>query len=389
MSRVRDEATQVACRLLTLAGAALGLWLLSWLFSAPAHAEGSPITDLVDRATAAVAPPTPSAGGLGDALRGTVPPAGKGTGATRAVPPHGHQAVNDRKSQPQNTVPSVSNGGPVDGMSSAGGGVAAAAESLTGQRVPVHRDVAEAAPPQLISLVTDVVPGAETQVLGATRKPPLTEALPPSVRQILSRTGDGLAATIAEVGKPLTPVLRLVTPLLEPGGLISGLLDVLHPVTAPVGGLLHVLDPVIAPVRDLTSPGLHGTGDPLAEPPPDDEPCVLLGGEYVNATSDPVAGYPAPNVPRAPRAALPAPVSSTFEGHTTAVISHHVPDAPSAPRLPVVPTPADNAGNGGGAGIPFGCLGGSRRPAPRAGVAGVDGDFPLRWQPAEPGTGPG
>ncbi|WP_410570986.1 hypothetical protein [Amycolatopsis sp. cmx-4-61] len=404
MTRARKVggASVTARRLLVLAGAVAGLWLVSWLTSAHAGAATRAGDPVVVAAPADGVGPVPvshratAEDGLalaaGQVVRAAVAPVSK-SAAAAARPVTGSVAPVAR------TV-----------VSPVGKGVGAVVEPLAGSAEPVAR-TAEA-------VVSPVRKGAGA-VMG-----PLAGSVAPVARTVVSPVAKGAGAVVEPLAGSVEPVARTAETVVSPvrkgvtavaraaEALLSPVRQTAAAVLAPVGDVLGSLEPIaravspvatpLAPVLRPTEPvpavaeGVEGAERSLAVPAGGEPPAAAFGAPLLWTEirpSPPQQVTPAPET-AAPVADGPACVTNRPDArapggkHPRAPRGGHRPEETPAPRRPGVPVPCDVA-SGVGSTLPPAFL--TAGPAPHRFRASpwAHGEFVPLWRPCEPGTGPG
>lgn len=362
------EVSVAARRLLVLAAAVAGFWLVSWLVSGNASAAEGRSAEL------------PVLG----------PPSGAGAVVSAGVSPARPSAVD---------AP----------------GAVASARSVARAAEPIARVVEAVASPVAKSAAAVAEPVSQaaapaTRAVGALGETaaagvaPVTRAAGALVAP-LGRAANAVVAPVADAvtsAAPVTravvaPVVRSIEPILSPAKAL------LSPVTKTVTGLV---DPVVSDAG-LTSVVQPVTGDtpPVVNP-------VADRGRQPRATHAPVAGAvvrpitppaevtatgPLPNQVRQPVAVIgktaghtcvppSSPRRHKLSAHHTGTAGHR---SGGTPSHPVAPVSSPDAATGAGAGIPPAFLSAGHGPHRFRASPWAHGDFVPLWRPCEPGTGPG
>ncbi len=451
MTRAREVggASVAARRLLVLAGAVAGFWLVSWLTSGNADAAPAGVPGAVDPIGAVVgvlAPPDhasqakvgaasrggqrvatqlprpvaeavePVTGGAvarpvrPDSRAGTAAvPAGTASGA--AVGPvaraAGVAAAPVARVVGTNALPGVLN---------APAGVAPVAR-LGGSAAPVARAAGSVASPlretttAVLAPVTGVVCAAEpaTRAVGAVIVPvsatagavvgPVVRSAVPVVEPVSSAAKALLSPLAKTAGALVEPVVAVVAAPVT--GLVDALGSVVEPVTRPV---LGTASPVLT---DFLTPVADGAGAPVAEfaaaPVADFAVQAVLPLARV-VTSPPANQQLVPTAAGRPAAAdaQGRPISPTCVRTTATAAAgprrgaaHH-PEARlgghrrgQAPAHPGGPVSSPDVASGGGSSFPHAFLAAGHAPHHFRASPWTHGDFVPLWRPSEPGTGPG
>ncbi|MEV7045618.1 hypothetical protein [Amycolatopsis sp. NPDC051061] len=390
MTRARDEggAHIAARRLLVLAGALAGFWLVSWWLSG--HAQAAP------------RPPAP----VGEVVTGVL----EGQPSGGAI-----QAPNGDRSGVAGVVAPVA--GAVSQSVRAVAPVSQVVRSAAPVVEPVSQVVRAAAPvvEPVSQAVRSAVPVVEpvSRIVGTAV--PITE---PAVRAIapVAEPASQVVRAAAPVVEPLTQVVRTAAPVLDPvlaatravvlpvvdsvGGLVEPVADVLSPVTQPVGDVLTpvvepVVQPIVAPVAEAVDPP---AADPAGEPPvrpvrPGRQ--AEIAPPHQESTPGAVHGtvrtpaqartYDRPGPSVEPVAAKPR------SGHHHTTVSQPVRNPRHSPNRtpePRSPAPVD-ATCGTAPTIPAAFLTPGHGPRPTRSSVPPHEDFHPLWRACEPGTGPG
>lgn len=351
----KGGATTAARRLLVLAGAVAGFWLVSWWVSAHAQAathEVNPIGEVV-------------AGVLG----------GQPPGGAAEAPSDGARS---------GVVARVAGG--VQPVSRVVRSSARAVEPVSGV-VHAAAPVVRAAVPIVEPVVGSVAPVVEP-VSQAVR------AVEP-VSRVVHTALEPVVRTVAPVLEPVTQVIRSAAPVLDPvrtvvrpvgdsvGGLVEPVADLASPVTRPVG---EIVDPVVQPIVAPAAEGSNPAGELPVLParqakvvPPHQETSPNARQAAAQPTGQ-NRTYDRPSPATEPFAATPRPAR-----HPTASQPVRTPGKAPAPRSPAPP----DAACGATSTIPPAFL--TPDPGPRVTRAVVRsyGDFVPLWRACEPSTGPG
>jgi hypothetical protein len=379
VARARDkgDATTAARRVLFLAGAVAGLWLVSWWLSGHAQAatrEVNPIGEVV-------------AGVLGGP-----PPGGAG------------QAPKDESRSAAGVVAPVAGG--VEPVSQVARGAAPVVE-------PVSRTARSAAP--VVEPVSQVVRAAAPVVEPVARSlEPVVEpvsqvvrAAAPVVEPVVRAVAPVAGSVVRSVEPVLEPVSQVVDPVLDPvldtvapvtdsvGSTVEPITDVLAPVTEPIGDTLApVVEPIVAPGSESAGPS---TPDPSTEQ-------LLRQARQAKAVPTHQATVPATHHDTAPPLTAPdrtydrpGPATSLTaatprQAHRTHPAREATPSQPvrhpgnaPAPRSPA----PDDAACGAAPTIPPAFLTSGHGPRATHAFTPSHGDFLPLWRACEPGTGPG
>jgi hypothetical protein len=386
VTRARDEggAHIAARRLLVLAGALAGFWLVSWWLSG--HAQAAP------------RPPAP-VGEMVAGVLGGQPPNGDRPGAAGVVAPVAG-AVSETVRSAAPVVEPISQG----------------VRAVTPVVQPVSQVVRSAAPvvEPITRIVDTAVPIAEPVVRAIA---PVAEPVSQVVRTAapVVEPVSRVVRSVAPVLTPVTQVVRTAAPVLDPvldatrtvvlpvvdsvGGLVEPVADVLSPVTQPVGDVLTpvvdpVVQPIVAPVAEAVDPpAVDPAGESPVRPvrparpaeiaPPHQEttPGVVHGAARTPAQA---RTYDRPGPSVEPVAAKPR------SGHHTTVSQpvrnpRHSPNRIPEPRSPA---PVD-AACGTAPTIPAAFLTSGHGPRATRSSVPPHEDFRPLWRACEPGTGPG
>ncbi|WIV54622.1 hypothetical protein [Amycolatopsis nalaikhensis] len=379
MTRARDvDGVLVAARrLLVVAGAVAGFWLVSWLVSGQAEAAGEP--DPVGGVVSRVAP-GPVDDLVSRVVRGEPVPDPVGDIASRVV----HRESVARKSPavrlPDRAVKPVSRvvEAAVSPVARTAGAVVAPFERAV---VPPVAGVASAVAEPVVRATAPLSKTARAVAA------PVTGAIAGIARPVVASVAGVLEPVVDGVVRPVVaPVTGALTPVLEP--VVDG---VLRPILTPVtGALAPVAEPIVTPVAN-----------PVADPAIDSPTLVF---SPVNDRPQGEAIYPQPQLPLTAVAAEPR-ATATAEGSQDQAAVETVPDCgaspahhPTAPRqentpAPTAPTrhtpaPAD-AAFGTAFSSPVAVLNPDPGPRATAGFTLSHGEFVPLWRACEPGTGPG
>ncbi|MDQ7802904.1 hypothetical protein Q5425_04130 [Amycolatopsis sp. A133] len=414
MTRARNVggASVAARRLLVLAAAVAGFWLVSWLTSGDADAATSPVLpDPVGVAVGALSPPAE----VGHAaVARDVADAGRSFSGKAEVVAGGQRAAK-ASSRP-------------DAASDAADVVAAPVSRTVRAAAPITKPVSHAAEAAVVRSIAPVARAAEAAVSpvaagAATVVEPVSQVVRSAVplvrpvsgaaQRVLSPvTKTAAAAVVRPVAQllhgaePLVsavarPVARLVDPLtgaVKPvtASLLGPVLGVTSPVLTDL--LTPVVDsvgrPVVAPVADAVGP-VGSLGRPVPLPARASSGIPSLSRQFV-PTPEPAAVTPVE--PAGPVAASgPACGGTAATGshrrslaahHAGAQLGRHVPPHPPAPAPPGAPVSSDVT-SGTGSTIPFAFLTAGHAPHDFRASPWTHGEFVPLWRPCEPGTGPG
>ncbi|MEV6647696.1 hypothetical protein [Amycolatopsis sp. NPDC051371] len=421
MARARDKggATTAARRLLLVAGAVAGFWLVSWLVSGHAQAETREVNPLGEVVAGVVGGPPPGGmtraleDGAGAGVAGLVTPVPgvePVSQAVRAVVPVSQvaRAAGPAVEQDSRTVRSTAPA--VEPVSHAARSTSRAVEPLVGSVAsivePVSQVVRTAAP--VVEPVSQVVRAAAPVVEPVSQ---VVRAAVPVVEPVSQ-----LARAAAPVLEPVSQVVRAAAPILEP---VKQVVRILAPVLDPVlsGAVLPVAGAVVNPVADVLAPVTKPVGDTLT---PVVQPIVAPAGEGVETpAADPTGKRPARHAKVAspqeettpvthqlasqltapdlaytcpatePAAAEPRPAHSRPSGHSTHHATKpqpaHSPGKTPAPRSPA----PEDAACGAAPTIPPAFLTAGHGPRATRAFTPSHGDFVPLWRACEPGTSPG
>jgi hypothetical protein len=423
VTRASNEAgaTIAARRLLVLAGAVAGFWLVSWLVSGHAQAAArdvNPIGEVVagvlgGQSSGGALSPGPESGtrsGGGGVPAGVVEPVSR---AVRAAVPDSPVV---RAAAPASDAGAGSVASAVEPVSH---GVRAAAPVVE----PISRVVRSAAP--VVEPISQAVRAAAPAIEPVSRvvraAAPAIEPVPRVVRAaesvvepVVRSVGPALEP-ISQVVRAVEPVSRLVHTVVEP--VVRSVAPVLNPVTqvlrtaAPVldpvlGAVRTVAVPVVEPVADLLTPVTRPVVDPVVQPivaaeaeggapiapgrrtalpaltparqakaaPPHQETTPTA----ITTALDRTYNRPSPGVEP-----VSAPVRATH--HTTVSQPAGAPGNAPSPQSPV---PAD-AACGTAPTIPPAFLTTDLGPRVMRAFTRSQADFVPLWRACEPGTGPG
>jgi hypothetical protein len=377
-----------ARRLLVLAGAVAGLWLVSWLTSGDADAATPGLPDPIGVVAGAL-------NSAHDVVRPAAAPivagvAGPVSRAGRAAAPVAGGVVEPVSRTTRFTAPVA------DSISRA---AQAAVSPVTASAAtvvqPVSRVVRSAVP------VLEPVSGAAKAVLS-----PVTASAATVVQPLAPVTGT--------VVKPVAQLLRSADPLVS--AVTQPLADVLEPVTATlVEPVLDAASPVLTdlltPVAGVVAPVVGGAGRPIVAPggdvgvPPHR---VAAGVPPLSRKFVPVAAAEQAKAAVAARAARLTASGPECAGTTTVAaghgghrghrggvaVAHHARSRlgghgpAKAPAHPGAPVSSDVA-SGAGSTIPPAFLTPGHTPHGFQASPRAHGDFVPLWRPCEPGTGPG
>ncbi|MGW4521801.1 hypothetical protein [Amycolatopsis sp. NPDC004378] len=395
MTGARDVAGTVAAarRLLAVAGAIAGFWLLSWLVSG--HAQADPLGAVVPPAGSGVVAPA-----AGAALEGS----SQARSAVRA----GSAPVAEPVSQPRSAA-RVGSAAPVSRPSATEPIVASVrpAVPVAGAAKPVVRPVATSARSVAAPVVALAKPVVDAVVLPAV---PVAGAATPVVRPVAESARSAAEPVVAlanpvvaRVSRPVADVVKLAEPVARGVASTAPVIEPVVNAVAPVSRLVGSVVPVIKPVLDATAPVIEpvatgvspGTTAPTTRPgivPPLTEPVDAETPLANSLTREadlgraifaaPPKAKPAGRVPAS--RTRPAVTTKTPEHRTSATTAHQPGDTPG----PRGPAPADAAWGSSPTVPPAFLTPGSGPRATRA-FAPSHGDFLPLWRPCKPGTGPG
>ncbi|MGW3997667.1 hypothetical protein ACWEF6_29630 [Amycolatopsis sp. NPDC004772] len=387
------EVSVAARRLLVLAAAVAGFWLVSWLVSGSASAADVSVGRGVE-------PGLPSgvvSGAHGVVAAGVSPTAvGRASAVDSRVAPRSVAAAR----------PVARAAGPT-------------AVGVVGAAEPVTRAVASPVAKTAAAVVEPVshVAAPAARVVGAVAEPVSQVAAP--VTRAVGALGEAAAADVA-------PVTRAAGALVAPLGRAAT--AVVAPVTrAVVAPIVHSAEPILSPAKALLSPAtkaVTGLVDPVVsdtgltsvvKPVTGDTPPVVNPvagrGEKPLATEAPLVGSivrlitplavaaatgPLPNQARqlvsviVKTAGRTCVLPSSPRPHRTT--AHHAAAGHRSGQTPVhpgAPVSSPDVATGTGSVIPPAFLSAGQAPHHFRASPWAHGDFVPLWRPCEPGTGPG
>lgn len=365
-------ASVAARRLLVLAGAVAGLWLVFWLTS--------------DRADAAAV-----VSGAGDAVAGAVgsdSPVPHAVGRVVAAGSRGVATTAKAAAFPVATGSGAAAGGapsagprarvvasPVTTGATVAAGTAGRAVGAAVSPAPVAGavgTVGEAA--RTVAPIARGVGAAVSPISGSELVAPVSRVVAGVVRPVVP-----VLAPVTAVAKSLlSPVTGAAAPVLEP--IVSALpSDLAKPVTSPV-----VNEPTGKTVPPVGAPG-------AVEPPTSGSVVreVIVRGRPAAIGAPPDQARRSVLAPaKAAQRARPCAARVVVKPHRSAAShdgTHRPGNSPAHPSSPVTSSEATAAG----AGIPLGFLTGGPAPHRFRASPGAHGDFVPLWRPCKPGTGPG
>lgn len=402
MTRAREggDASVAARRLLVLAGALAGLWLVSWLTSGSAEAATGKVRDLPDAIGVVVGAVTPA--GPREAVDAVQPPKRAAEGRAAAqVPPWGAGEVGTRGAAHAAAVTAPASYGEPGVALTEPVSRAAQATAPAGTR-PAPNPVPSPAAKRATAVTTPL-----SQLVGSAA--PVTRAVGAVVKPVAEPVTRAVGQGLSPLTKPVSHLVRTAVPVVQP------ITTVLAPVTRPVADLLGplttVLDPVTsnllrpvlgAPppvVGDLLTPVDDTVGRPVVAPvtdvfrPPVAPPEVALPKTAgTTAAADlrlfaPTAlpQHEATAEPHRSSVAVRKPAKTATTTATAQARGYRPGPVPVHPGAPVTP---DVAG-GAGPTIPAAFLAAGHLPHHFRASPWAHGVFVPLWRPCEPGTGPG
>ncbi|MEQ0564059.1 hypothetical protein ABJI51_33680 [Amycolatopsis sp. NEAU-NG30] len=393
MTRARDMVV-AARRLLVLAGAVAGLWLVSWLTAGHASAAGS--------------------GGTGDPvgeLVGALLPGGEPVthGVAREPRTVGSRAPVARAGDVVSPVaravaPLVRGAGavvaPVAGTAAPGspGPVARArGAALPKAAAGLVSPVARAAAPVVRSAGAVVAPVADT---AARVVAPVARAAVPVVRGVAAPVADAAAGVVSPVVRSVGTV---VSPLADAAApVVSPVLRAVAPVVEPVSQLLCSTVPALKPVTDLLTPLTTALQPILGTTVPVSDPLAPVAGGVARPSVVPGYGAVGPVAGSPPSLRIWKSWQSAAAHLWRKSGQNRTEPQPQAPpqthqayltrtepgRAPA-PAPVSDVACGVGSAAPLAFLVPGRGPGDLPAVLAPSGTFVPLWRPCEPGTGPG
>ncbi len=411
------EVSVAARRLLVLAGAVAGFWLVSWLTSGSAdaavHEPG--VGQLRSVEVPVLGPAAGDARSaverLGSRLDAAVPVSGAverpGSRPGAAVSKQARAAVpvSGAAGRPGAAVSRQAHAAPVAGAVARAvvSGVSVSAGAVEG---PVTSAVAGVAAPT--ARAVGALASSVATTAAAVAQPVAQVGASPVVRAVAAQVGQTVAAATAPVAGVVTatePVARAVGAVVAP--VSSAAKALLSPVTGPVAALV---EPIVSalPVTTLTSVVKPVTGAATVSSVVDDggRPIGTPVAETVVAASVVrlmVPGAEAtssqPDQARQPGPAPGPTVRAVAPGRTCAAPTAPRPYKAAAPHAghrpgstpghPGAPSPTSDVATGAGSGVPPAFLTAGHAPHHFRASPWTHGDFVPLWRPRDPGTGPG
>jgi hypothetical protein len=412
VARARDkgDATIAARRVLLLAGAVAGLWLVSWWLSGHAQAatrEANPIGEVVAGVIGGQPPggagqtpkdESPSAAGVVAPVAGGVEPVSQVVSAAEPV-----SQVVSAAAPVTEPISRVARSGapvvePVSQVVRAAAPVVEPVSQVVRAAAPVAEPVVRSVEPvvePVSQAVRAAVPVVEPVVRAAA---PVARPVLRSVEPVLEPVSQVVGAVAPVVDPVLDPVLDTVAPVTDSvGSTMEPVTDALSPVTEPIGDTLApVVEPIVAPGSEGAAPS---TPEPSTKPlirqarqakaaPPHRE-TVPTTHQGVALPTAPDRTYDRPSPATGPTATTPRQAHQTHRAHpvrqaTPSQLARAPGNAP-APRYPA----PDDAACGAAPTIPPAFLTPDHGPRATHAFTPSHGDFVPLWRACEPGTGPG